>query len=110
MKLPGGERPLIDPRKVTEYCLDPEHDDGRHKAHLFETLLGVNLKNANLLLSALAAVAATGEATTGKLDKYGQRYVIDLDFTGPGGTAALRSVWIVRRGESIPRLVTCYIL
>lgn len=110
MNLPGGERALIDPQKVTGYCLDPDHDDGRHKAHLFETLLGLNLGNADLLLSALEDAAATGEAVTGKLDKYGQRYVIDFDFAGPRGAATIRSAWIIRRSEEFPRLVTCYIL
>ena len=110
MKLPSGERAIIDAQKVTGYCLDPEHDDGRHKAHLFATLLGLNVSNADLLLSALKEAAATGATVTGKLDKFGQRYVIDFEFTGPGGTAAVRSAWIVRKGESLPRLVTCYIL
>jgi len=35
MKLPNGDRSTIEPRKVTEYCLSPEHDDGRHKANSF---------------------------------------------------------------------------
>lgn len=92
MKLPNSERALIDPRKVTEYSLDPEHDEGRHKAHLFESLLGINRENAELLLDAVQKAAVTGEAVVGKLDKYGQRYVIDFAFTGPGGTATIRSV------------------
>ena len=97
-------------QKVTGYCLDPEHDDGRHKAHLFATRLGLNMSNADLLLTALEEAAATGAAVTGKVDKYGQRYVIDFEFTGPGGNATIRSAWIIRTNESTPRLVTCYIL
>lgn len=110
MKLPNSERALIDPRKVIDYSLDPEHDEGRHKAHLFESLLGINRQNAEQLLHALEQAAMTGDAVMAKLDKYGQRYVIDFDFTGPGGRATIRSAWIVRRGEDFPRLTTCYIL
>lgn len=110
MKLPSGERAVIDAQKVCGYCLDPEHDDGRHKAHIFLTLLGLTRSNADLLLSALADAASNGNAVAGKLDKYGQRYLIDFAFTGRSGTAMIRSVWIIRHGESIPRLVTCYIL
>lgn len=51
-----------------------------------------------------------GNAVAGKVDRYGRRYVIDFEFTGPNGTAMIRSVWIVRTGEDIPRLVTCYTL
>jgi hypothetical protein len=110
MKLPNGEQALIDPQKVLGHCLDPQHEDGRHKAHLFERLLGLNLNNADLLLTALELAAETSDATSGKLDEYGQRYLIDFRFAGPEGTRMMRSVWIIRHGESIPRLVTCYIL
>jgi hypothetical protein len=110
MKLPNGERAVIDGRKLTAYSLDLEHDEGRHKAHLFESLLGINLANVELLLSALEQAAKIGEAVTGKFDKYGQRYLIDFDFAGAGGTATIRSVWIIRHGEDFPRLVTCFIL
>lgn len=110
MKLPNSERALIDRRKLTDYSLDPEHDEGRHKAHLFESLLGIDRQNAALLLDAVEKAAVAGDAATGKLDKYGQRYVVDFAFAGPRGAAKIRSAWIVRRGEDFPRLVTCYIL
>ena len=110
MKLPNGNQAIIDPRKVTDYCLSPDHDDGKHKARLFHDLLGLTLDNAPLLLDALKEAAAGGDAVIGKLDKYGQRYVIDFEFAGPGGQATLRSAWMVRTGEEFPRLVTCYIL
>jgi hypothetical protein len=110
VKLPNGERALIDPLKVTGYSLDPDHDEGQHKASLFEALLGINQQNAEILLDALEQAAVTGETVTGKLDKYGQRYVIDFHFRGPGGTATIRSAWIIRISEDFPRLVTCYIL
>ena len=110
MKLPKGDQAIIDPRKVTDYCLSPDHDDGRHKAHLFQELLGLTLSDAPLLLDALRRIAIDGEAVVGQQDRYGQRYVIDFNFAGPGGQALLRSAWIVRTGEEFPRLVTCYIL
>ncbi len=110
MKLPNSERALVDPQKLTDYSLDSEHDEGRHKAHLFESLLGISHHNAQLLIDAVQRAALTGEAVLGKLDKYGQRYVIDFSYSGPGGTATIRSAWIIRTGEDFPRLVTCYIL
>ncbi len=110
MKLPNGERAVVDRQKLVAYSLDPEHDEGRHKAHLFQSLVGINLENAELLLGTLEQAADTGEAVKGKLDNYGQRYVIDFDFVGPEGTAKVRSVWIIPDGEDFPRLVTCFIL
>lgn len=110
MKLPNGSQAAIDSRKVTDYCLSPDHEDGQHKAHLFSTMLGLTLDNADLLLNALRIAATTGDATLGKQDQYGQRYVIDFPFTGPSGAATIRSAWIISPNSSVPRLVTCYIL
>ena len=110
MQLPNGDRAIIDDRKIVDYCLSEEHDDGKHKAHLFRELLGITLENAELLLDALSEAAATGEAVPGKLDHYGQRYVVDFPLEGPGGAATVRSAWIVLSGDRFPRLVSCYIL
>jgi Domain of unknown function (DUF6883) len=41
MKLPHGDKAIVDQRKVVDYCLSPYHDDGKHKARLFEDLLGL---------------------------------------------------------------------
>ena len=110
MRLPNGRRAIIDGRKISEYCLSPDHDDGRHKARLFHTLIGLNQDNAGLLVGALRQAAASGDATAGKVDRYGRRYVIDFELAGPNCTALIRSAWIVRTDENTPRLVTCYIL
>ena len=109
LKLPNGDRAIIDRRKLRDYCLNFDHDDGSHKARLFQALVGVNQSNSTLLLDALRGAAAAGDATLGKVDQYGYRYVIDFDFQGPRGTVEIRSVWIVKAGEAVPRLVTCYI-
>jgi hypothetical protein len=110
MKLPNGDKAIIDPRKLADYSLNPEHDDGKHKARLFQELLGVSLENAQVLLDALKEAAIRGEVMVGKQDKYGQRYVLDFEFAGPTSSALIRSAWIIRTGENVPRLVTCYIL
>lgn len=109
MRLPNGSQAIIDLRKLTDYCLSPEHDDGKHKARLFEELLGVTIENAADLAAALKNAVLHEDAAPGKKDRYGQRYVVDFEYSGPGGKATIRSAWIVRDGETAPRLVTCYI-
>jgi hypothetical protein len=110
MDLPSGEQAIIDPRKIVGYCLSVDHEDGCHKAHVFASILGLTTDHADRLLEALKEAAATGDATLGMQDQYGQRYQIDFEFTGPIGKATIRSAWIIRSGENAPRLVTCYIL
>ena len=57
VKLPHGEKAIIDPRKLVRYSLNPDHEDGRHKARLFKNLVGVTLDNAALMLDALRLAA-----------------------------------------------------
>jgi hypothetical protein len=40
MKLPNGERAVVDIRKLRDYCLSAKHRRGRHKARVFEAALG----------------------------------------------------------------------
>lgn len=93
-----------------DYCLSPDHEDGQHKARLFQTLLGLTGTDSHLMIDALRRAAASGEAVLGKHDKYGQRYVIDFPCSGPARSSTIRSVWIIGPNESLPRLVTCFIL
>jgi hypothetical protein len=72
--------------------------------------LGFTAKDAEELQRALLSAAHTYEAFSIGGDDYGQRYAVDFPLDGPGGTAAIRSLWIVRDGENFPRLITCYVL
>jgi hypothetical protein len=110
MKLPHGDKAIIDQRKLTDYCLSPDHDDGKHKAQLFRDLLGLTREHAGILLDALKEAAVSGEAILGHADRYGQRYVVDFELVGPRGRITIRSAWIILPDETALRLVTCYIL
>jgi hypothetical protein len=110
MKLPSGERAIIDERKILGYCLSSEHDEGKHKASLFRNLLELTIEDAGRLQTDLREAATHGEAVPGRVDRYGQRYAIDLVMEGQARRVVIRSAWIVRTGEVVPRLVTCYIM
>ncbi|MCW5827899.1 MAG: hypothetical protein KIT79_01160 [Deltaproteobacteria bacterium] len=110
MKLPNGDRAIIDIRKLTGYCLNPDHPTGKHKARQFEVAAGITAQNAGSLRDALAKAAFEREAITVKTNEYGVFYQIDLDFPGPAGPVRVRSAWIINRGENDPRLVTCFVL
>jgi uncharacterized protein DUF6883 len=110
MKMPNADQAVIDRHKIVDYCLSFAHDDGQHKARLFATVLGLTIRDADLLIDALRSAAVTKEAILGKNDGYGQRYLIDFEFQGRSRAAMIRSAWIIRLHEEVPRLVTCYIL
>jgi len=110
VKLPNGERAVVDMEKLRDYCLSPEHRRGCHKARVFKASLGMTQEHAEDLRDALLAAALNNDAVPEEHDKYGRRYVIDFRVTGPSGRAMVRSSWIIRREEDFPRLTSCYVL
>ena len=110
MKMPNCERAVVDVGKLRDYCLNPVHPRGRHKARVFAATLGLTADDADQLLDALLNAARDVDAVMGELDDYGQRYVVDFEMSTAAGRAAIRSAWMVRRGEDYPRLLSCYAL
>ena len=110
MKLPGAERAIVDLAKLSDYCLNPDHPRGQHKARVFASVLGITADQAEDLRAILLTAAYQEEAVPGQVDNYGERYTIDFEVQMPVSKAWLRSSWIVHTDEDFPRLVTCYVL
>ena len=108
MLIPNPERAVVDIRKLRDYCLNPEHDEGKHKARLFAAALGITNDDADALRDALLQAAKSQDAQLGRRDEYGQRYVVDLMLEWRGNRATIRSSWIVEHGSNTPRLTSCY--
>ena len=109
MHLPNGARAIVDVRKLSDYCLNPDSPRGRHKARVFAAALGLTAGDAPKLRAKLLEIARTGEAKRGELDAYGQRYTMEFTMVTAVGSATVRSSWIVIRGKREPRLPTCYV-
>jgi hypothetical protein len=109
VKLPNPDQAVISADKLEGYSLNPAHAEGRHKATVFQAALGLNQTNAEALRSALKQVLKTQDAVPTTRNPYGQKYQIDFEMTHNGKTALIRSIWIIRQDENVPRLVTCYI-
>ncbi len=110
MRLPNAERALVDLDKLRDYCLNPAHPRGRHKARVFASVLGITAREAAWLRTAFLQAARAGDAIPGAADAHGQRYHMDTSIVGAKGTALVRTTWIVRTGEDFPRLTSCYVL
>jgi hypothetical protein len=109
MRLPNPGRAVVEMVKLRDYCLNPSHPRGRHKARVFASALGLTGDHAEVLRQALLRAAREQEAVRGEADDFGQRYVLEFTMTGPDGEARIRSGWIVRHGENFPRLTSCYV-
>ena len=50
------------------------------------------------------------DVSTGLVDDYGTRYILDFLCVRGHKQAILRSTWIIKVGEDIPRLTSCFVL
>lgn len=110
MLIPNAEKAVIDIRKLRDYCLNPNHAVGKHKAKVFESALNLTYQDAAALQFALLEAVKTTDAEIGKLDKHGQRYTIEFEFEWQGKRALIRSGWIIGVQSEIPHLVTCLVI
>ena len=109
MKLPNGDSAVIANEKLQAYCLNPDHEDGKHKAHLFSLLLGINQDNAYILKGELLKAAQDNESIYTKTTEHGDHYHVDFEMEGKRRKYIIRSLWIVKSYENFPRLSSCYI-
>ena len=93
---------------VYDYCLNPIHDEGKHKARLFKKTLGMTQDDTEVLRDILLQAVKINDAQLGRRDEYGQRYIVDFTFELRGMRAMIRSGWIIEHGLDIPRLTSCY--
>ena len=108
MKIPNADRAIVDIRKLRDYCLNPTHDEGKHKTRLFKAALSMTAKDAEDLREALMRAVKTHDAKLGLRDEYGQRYILDFQLEWYGKQAVIRNGWIIEHGTEIPQLTTCY--
>lgn len=110
MKLPNAENAYVDLAKLHDYCLNQEHPRGQHKARVFAQALGLTAVHAEELRQNLLDAVRSSDATFLERDDYGDRYRVDFLVDRAGQEVTVRSLWIVKRGDDIPRFVSCYVL
>jgi hypothetical protein len=109
-RLPFGAEAILDIRKIEDYCLNPRHPRGRHKARVFRDALDLERRDAAWLRNALLESARSGEAVQVAADAWGAHWRVDATITRQGKRAVVRTLWIVRTGERVPRFITCWVL
>jgi hypothetical protein len=57
MKLPNGENAVVDIEKLIDYCRNPDHPRGKHKARVFESASGLTAQHAEFLRQQLLNAA-----------------------------------------------------
>ncbi|HTV69219.1 MAG TPA: hypothetical protein VMF90_11845 [Rhizobiaceae bacterium] len=108
--LPFWERAQLDLAKLREYCLSPDHPEGRHKARVFRSALGIGREDSSWLREQILQQVATTEAILVRTDHFGARYNVDLTLRRLQQEVVIRTSWIVAADSEIPRFVTCRVL
>jgi hypothetical protein len=75
---------------------------------LFASKLGITLKNAEMLKQALKEAAINEDVVVQKNNEYGIHYNIKFLLKTEVGESLILAAWIVRSGETFPRLTSCY--
>lgn len=109
LKLPNAERAIVPIEKLRDYCLNPSHDTGKHKAIVFRAALGLTVADAERLRDMIFDAIISNEATEIEPSEHGRRFIVEFELIGLRGKAIVRTAWIVRRTEDFPRLTSCYI-
>ncbi len=108
--LPNHKSAEIDIAKLRDYCLNPAHPRGRHKARLFEASLGITARDADWLREAFLSGLSRSDADRQATDQYGERWKADVLLARQGRHVVVRTIWMIRAGETVPKLVTCWVL
>lgn len=110
LKLQNAQRAVVDLVKLRDYCLNPSHPRGRHKARVFRDTLGLIAEDAEWLQQRVLKDIQNHPAKRLETDSFGSRWRVDLPLTRQGKSAVVRTGWIIKTGEEFPRLITCWVL
>ena len=114
MKLPNVENVVIDVAKIRDYCLNPDHREGKHKARVFLATLGITRDDAEELRRRILEAVGSADAFERDPSPYGRRLTVDVQIVWPQKfvlcSAVVRTAWIIRNDEDFARLASCYIL
>ncbi len=109
MRMPNAERAEIDLRKLHDYCLNPHHPRGKHKARVFLSVLAIAQSDSDELRRQILEHVPNANTISGNKDRYGTRFVVDVTINHKGKSAQVRTAWIIRIGEEVPQLTSCYV-
>ena len=108
MKLPNAENARVDEDKIAGYLLSETHPDGRSKAEFFRGF-GFKVEEWQLLAKELQAHGQRYDVQNCVESKFGTRYSVDGEIETPSRRRPrIRSVWIVNKGSTTPRLITAH--
>lgn len=106
--LPNAEKAIIEVEKLRDYILSSTHPVGQFKAAVFRRL-GYSAENWEAFEEILRALILSHDAVEMEENQYGKKFIVEGLFDGPSGQSMqIVTVWVILKGESVPRFVTAY--
>ena len=107
-RLPNAEKAVIDSEKLQGYILSFAHPVGRFKAAFFRRLC-YSTENWEVFEQHLRDLILSQDVTRIEESRYGQKFIVEGIMVSPAGTKVqIVTVWVILKGESIPRFITVY--
>jgi hemerythrin-like domain-containing protein len=107
--LPNYENAFISIDKFTQYCLNTEHPEGKHKAYLFEKVLGITADDAEWLRTEIIENLSQYEAVEKEETAFGRKFLVEIKIRKSEKQANILTAWQIDKNSDIPRLITCYL-
>jgi len=108
--LPNAHLAIVPVEKLRDYSLNAAHPRGRHKARVFAATLDLRSDDAEWLVKVLQEEVVKSPARELPDEGFGSRFEVDMVVSKGGRYATVRTGWIIRAGEILPRLTTCFVL
>ena len=108
--LPNADRAIVPMEKLRDYSLNAGHPRGRHKARVFAAVLNLGRDDAEWLAQVIREEVVKCQARELPDEGYGLRFEVDMVVSKGGRYATVRTGWMIRAGEILPRLTTCFVL
>ncbi|MCU0229435.1 MAG: hypothetical protein MUF01_17540 [Bryobacterales bacterium] len=104
-RLPGADKALVDPRKISAYLLEATHPQNGGKARFFLE----HGFDAETLAASLAGHPVRHPVASQQTSPHGRKFVVICALASPDGRdPCITSVWIIDADAEQPRLVTAY--
>ena len=109
-RLPNHADAVIEPAKLRNYCLNPEHGEGRHKARVFASALAIGRDDWRYLAERIHASLGDAPVTRIEPTPWGVRYEVVMMIDGlNGATMPVKTGWFIEAADGAPRLTSEYV-
>jgi hypothetical protein len=107
--VPEASKAFYQRRRLQEYILNFDHPDGKHKAQIFQDVLGIAAADWRYLGDQLVHGLPMAEIVNARVNRDGtMQFHVHIPVRGKNGrTVPVLSAWLIRP-SSVPELVTAY--